>query len=595
MALVLSVSSLTAFADQGTSATVTLDSNSKLTFTQDTENQNVNIAPGETFTETIYVKNDSSRTADFYLSTAVIEDLETKATGAKAAGYDVKLTAGSTTLYDSTVGGNVTENGLTDVSLQDNMLIATLAKGASTNVVLTIAFDGEGLDSTDTANYANTLANLQFDFMAGYEAPTGNTTTYRTVTEKGEDTVITLTGGAAKTGDSLFIPVAIAFVLITGIVLLIVGKRKGNAAKALMIGAIAATVLVGTQLSAEASSTTTTTYSTYQAPDTTQHDSSRDSFYTVTFRPGAVGKFGTVSGNDVCEGGEYAYKTYGTNLISYSDDTGAITVEVEKNGEMPTIPTVIPNDNYVENTNWKPETGSIVTKDLDYVADYSRLVNGVEYTIEYVDAATGVSIYPAYTTLGNVGDVITASLPTVITVSDAAYYYPVSGQSVNMTLEAKDVSGNNPNTLVIRYNMEPRTTTEEVITTYVEGGIIYNIIPGAGPAAAVTPGGGAGAPVATDETENTEEEAPEDTVNITDGDTALADGNADDANGSDATDTTDITDEDVPEAALPTTAANIMWILLTVLVVAALGSFLILERNKRKAAANQATEKDEEK
>ena len=60
-----------------------------------------NVAPGETITQTITVRNDNERTADFYISAEAVKALETGA--AKGAGYDILLTAGVAALAGTAI------------------------------------------------------------------------------------------------------------------------------------------------------------------------------------------------------------------------------------------------------------------------------------------------------------------------------------------------------------------------------------------------------------------------------------------------------------------------------------------------------------
>lgn len=191
-----------------------------------------NMAPGETKSLTIQVKNENNNTADFYMSTEVMKAFESATT--KGAGYDVKLTAGGVTIYDSTAGGYTSsgsgsEKGLGELndSLDSSILIKTLAKGETTDVVLTIGLDGEGVDKN--TGYANALGSIQFAFSAGYEDPTGPYTVYKVVTKTGETKYLKIfdqkVALAAQTGDS-FIWWAGAVVVIAGVVMVIMGLRR---------------------------------------------------------------------------------------------------------------------------------------------------------------------------------------------------------------------------------------------------------------------------------------------------------------------------------------------------------------------------------
>lgn len=200
------------------------------------------VAPGETRTQTITVKNDNKRTADFYMSAETVKALEEETASARGAGYDIKLTVGSTTLYDSTVGGYKADStasaegigGMND-ALKDYVLIGTLKNGQSLDVVLQIAFDGEAMDNTSAIDYSLTNGKLAFDFQVGYEDPSGSTVIIKEVTEGGAvkyvkkvvqilDEEVPLLG-AVKTGDEAMIGIAV-IVLAAGAVMMIFGKKK---------------------------------------------------------------------------------------------------------------------------------------------------------------------------------------------------------------------------------------------------------------------------------------------------------------------------------------------------------------------------------
>lgn len=244
-------SGFTTYAD--TSATVSFTSDKKLVYSGVTvENGQVNlgsafenVAPGETRTQTIVVKNENKHTADFYMSTEIIKALEDGSDTAKGAGYEIVLKAGDNTLYDSTLGGyaaneaaSKTGIGSMNAELGDNVLIATLKKGESTDVVLQIAFDGEAMDNTAENDYSLTSGQLAFDFLVSYddaEAPvsnkkTGSNTTPTSNTKPGVNHTVTIVDegvplSAVKTGDESMIGVTVA-VLVAGVVLLMLGRKK---------------------------------------------------------------------------------------------------------------------------------------------------------------------------------------------------------------------------------------------------------------------------------------------------------------------------------------------------------------------------------
>jgi len=254
LALLLAVTmfagmSVTAFAADG--ATVSFTSSNTLEYsgvTKDGDTVNLgdafeNVAPGETRTQTITLRNDNKRTADFYMSAEAVKALEAGKEAAKGAGYDIKLTAGDTVLYDSTVGGYKSEDGDSASSkgidemngaLEDYILIATMQKGESTDVVLTIVFDGEAMDNNaEVVDYSLTDGQLAFDFKVGYEDPSGEVI-IKEVSEDGQVTYVkkivniienAVPLGAVATGDGAMVGAA-AVVLLVGASMIIFGRKK---------------------------------------------------------------------------------------------------------------------------------------------------------------------------------------------------------------------------------------------------------------------------------------------------------------------------------------------------------------------------------
>lgn len=247
-AMVFSVSVIPVYADTGAAVTFTQDK--KLEYsgvTSDADGVNLgaafeNVAPGESRSQTITVKNENTRTADFYMSAEAVKALENGAAAAKGAGYEIRLTAGDAVLYDSTLGGYknavASESGIEGMNdaLEDSILIATLKQGESVNVVLSIAFDGEAMDNTSVIDYSLTNGQLAFEFQVGYEDPTGTTVIVREVSEDGQVRYVKkiveilengVPLGAVATGDGAMIGIAV-LVLAAGIFMVIAGKKKSR-------------------------------------------------------------------------------------------------------------------------------------------------------------------------------------------------------------------------------------------------------------------------------------------------------------------------------------------------------------------------------
>ena len=244
------------FCVMGTSA---LAADSAVTFTTDnkleysgtlgSEEQGVvlgsfdQVAPGDSITQTITLKNDNSLTVDFYMNAETLTALEeavAQGQTASGAAYAIRLEAGDAVIYDSNVGGysaaqQADSAGLKSMNeaLKDYIMVGTLAKGETKAIRMTIDFDGEAMDNTSGGvDYSNTLGKIAFNFMVSYEEPEAPAIIYKEVKQEEEPTVITrivdqLVPLAPKTGDMAMIGIA-AVVLIGGIVLIIFAVRKKN-------------------------------------------------------------------------------------------------------------------------------------------------------------------------------------------------------------------------------------------------------------------------------------------------------------------------------------------------------------------------------
>lgn len=154
------------------------------------------IAPGETVKQTITMANANDKTVDFYMNADALQALEESAAQARGAGYDIQLSVGDTVLYDSKVGGYANENAagssegilaMNEGALEGYVMVATLAKGETEDINMTIYFDGEAMDNNSQAvDYSNTFGQLGFSFRVSYEEPEGPTVIYNEVVKKGE-------------------------------------------------------------------------------------------------------------------------------------------------------------------------------------------------------------------------------------------------------------------------------------------------------------------------------------------------------------------------------------------------------------------------
>lgn len=320
--------------------------------------------------------------------------------------------------------------------------------------------------------------------------------------------------------------------------------------------------------------------------------------YTVTFRPGNVGQFGIASGDEnaeksVKEKAQEVADIYYAQYETTVTENGAIKVKVAAGADMPTVPGyIIPEAGYCVRS-WGPKQGEKVTKNVDYVVDYGRLTDGVEYTVKYVDEESGESVAPFLTAYANIGDRVELNAPASIMTSAAGEYALTSEASCELTLTADA----DANVVVFHYayRYEPGTVTEDVlvdipgdtvvntetITTYINNGT--TVVPGAVIAGEEEQDADGNA---EDEGEpNQDAEAPE-VVDIEDSDTPLA-GNSDEEDVEDVL--VEIEEENAPLANFGSETA-VIWA--AVFGVAALALAIIwLQVRRRK---NRVTEEEQQ-
>ena len=495
---------LTAFAAGG-NPTVTFSENKVLEYSNITETAEGSISlgnafeevlPGETRSQVITLQNDNAQTVDFYMSTAVVQSLE-EANKASGAAYEIKLTAGESVLYDSTLGGydaSIQGNteGLAEMngSLEEDVFVATLEEGQAADVTLTIFFDGEAMDNTSASDYSNALGALDFNFKAGYEEPNNEQIVEKIVVRKGEtiyekeivEIVDEITPLAVKTGDNTLVWVAVAVLLLGVLLFMLTGKKKDK--KGAGMFALALICTMTWSVSAEAAGT-----------------------YTVTYRPGNVGHFALADTEetDVKAMAEEAAAAMGYVYDYEVTENGAIKLFVPKGALVPAAPGYIAaKDNYFAKnaTVWGPAQGQVVEKNIDFVVDYGKLVDGVEYTIRYLDSEDFSAVAPVAIAYGNIGAEETAVAPEMIVLSGATTYVRDSEATQSIVLE-EDASENvitfyytakfvGDVTEKIIYQEEPGETV--VVTEYVliDNGTIVN----------------PGAVLAPDQEENPEEDVP---------------------------------------------------------------------------------------
>ena len=189
------------------------------------------MVPGVTRDLDITLSNENASTANFYFATDNISSLFSYYEEQSGA-YDVVVSVGNRTIYDSTVGGYTTEGdgsgyagtgGLEEFSalniegegLHPNNYLASLSKGQSTNLRISLTLDG--VSNGDQYQNANSeregAGNIGLEFAVAYNDIPGSTTVNNVVTTTSapkknivttiEDIFVPLASGvtAVKTGD----------------------------------------------------------------------------------------------------------------------------------------------------------------------------------------------------------------------------------------------------------------------------------------------------------------------------------------------------------------------------------------------------------
>lgn len=206
------------------------------------------MAPGESRTVAIKIENQNSHTTSFYISGETTKALEEISDSAKGGAYEVQLSIGkdmksAMALLDSIAGGYsgdsvASTEGLKEITeLNGYQYLAELEENQYINIYLTIALDGEGMDSTNEVDYSNAVGSLAFQFQAQYdedethqieEEPKG------TEAEEKELNVVVKKVARTKivkTGDTLAVG-ALLVVLAVGVTLVVVALKRGKAEKA---------------------------------------------------------------------------------------------------------------------------------------------------------------------------------------------------------------------------------------------------------------------------------------------------------------------------------------------------------------------------
>lgn len=119
--------------------------------------------PGETRSYTLTLVNDDYREMNFYMSSRIVDELANDSyPSSGAAAFDFNFKINGVDLFDGLVGG---EDNVGEKMMEDDILIATLAKGEKAVLEMTVTADGDSLDNT----YQDATGSVQYTFSVEYD------------------------------------------------------------------------------------------------------------------------------------------------------------------------------------------------------------------------------------------------------------------------------------------------------------------------------------------------------------------------------------------------------------------------------------------
>lgn len=228
---------------------VTLTNDDLLIYDRDckeSEKAFLNMAPGDERTVSVEILNQNRHNAWFYISAKTIDELEEIGKSYGGA-YDFSVRAGksvsdSNEIFRKSAGGYNTnleadKKGLSEITeLENYKYIAKLAPEEKINIYISLALDGEGMDSNEKVDYSNANGSLELSFGAYYEED-GKAVTVTEHKEAPKTPVITKmiepvvkAVRSVKTGDLQVAGTAVGLLVAGGICVLFgFRKRKGRA------------------------------------------------------------------------------------------------------------------------------------------------------------------------------------------------------------------------------------------------------------------------------------------------------------------------------------------------------------------------------
>ena len=165
-----------------------------------------NIMPGEVRTQNIVLKNDDHRELRFYLSADVLDSLDTDTSGLSV--YNITITNEGEEFYNGTLDDLA---ALSSGRMSEDTLLASLQKGETTTVTMTLEVNGDSMDNT----YQNREGLIKFNFSV--EELDDQSTIVEVVRNVYE---------SIKTGDATVIAPLLGLVAVSGFAVIFLLKKK---------------------------------------------------------------------------------------------------------------------------------------------------------------------------------------------------------------------------------------------------------------------------------------------------------------------------------------------------------------------------------
>lgn len=117
-----------------------------------------NMDPGEQRTQTVTLKNSDYQEMKFYMSAEILSNIADQ--GDQQAVYTLNINKNNQTFFSTVIGSEENAVGKEYLDKDNNILLASLKKGESTQIEVVIELDG---DSTENA-YQNKTGQIQLNF-----------------------------------------------------------------------------------------------------------------------------------------------------------------------------------------------------------------------------------------------------------------------------------------------------------------------------------------------------------------------------------------------------------------------------------------------